>query len=117
MNILQAANLALAFLLELCALASFAYWGFNASDSTVVRIVLGIGTPVLAAVVWGIFAAPRSARRLRGDAYLAFKVVFFALAVLALIVSGQVNLALVFAVVFIINTALAYLWHQEEAAA
>jgi hypothetical protein len=117
MSLLKNANLGLAFLLELVALGSFAYWGFNASGSSVLNIVLGVGTPILAIVLWGVFAAPRSERRLRGSAYLAFKVVFFALAILALIAAGSITLGLIFAVVFVINTGLAYVWQQEDAAA
>ena len=106
MALLQNANLALAFLLELVAIASFAYWGFNASDSTVLKIVLGVGTPIVAIVLWGVFAAPRSERRLQGSAYLVFKVIFFALAILALIAAGSVTLGLIFALVFVANTML-----------
>jgi len=117
MALLQNANLALAFLLELVAIASFAYWGFTVSDSTILNIVLGIGTPIVAIVLWGIFAAPKSERRLKGSAYLIFKVVFFVLAIAALIAAGSVTLGVIFAVVFAVNTALAYAWHQEDAAA
>jgi len=117
MALLQNANLGLAFLLELVAIASFAYWGFTVSDSIIVRLVLGLGTPILAIVLWGIFAAPKSERRLRGNAYLAFKVVYFVLAILALIAAGSVTLGIIVAVVFAINTVLAYVWHQEDAAA
>ncbi len=117
MALLQNANLGLAFLLELVAIASFAYWGFNASDSTVLKLVLGLGTPILAIVLWGIFAAPQSERRLQGSAYLIFKVIFFALAILALFAAGSLTLGFVFGVAFVINTVLAYAWHQEDAAA
>jgi|SRR5664279_1400831 len=111
--LLKNANLGLAFLLELVALASFAYWGFTASESTLAKLVLGLGTPVLAAVLWGIFAAPNSERRLRGNARLIFKVVFFVLAIAALFMAGSTTLALIFVVLFVINTALLYGWHQE----
>ena len=94
LGMIKSANLALAFLLELAALVAFAYWGFNASDSTIVRLLLGIGVPVLAIVLWGIFAAPRSARRLKGAAYHTFATIFFALAVLALIAAGSATWAL-----------------------
>ncbi len=111
---MKAANLALAFVLELTALGAFAYWGFVTGDSTLIKLILGIGAPVIAAVVWGIFAAPKSERRLKGSAYLIFKVAFFALAILALMAAGSVTLGVVFAVVFAINTALLYAWHQDE---
>ena len=96
MALLKNTNLGLAFLLELVAIAAFAYWGFNITDSTVLMIVLGVGTPILAIVLWGIFAAPKSERRLEGTAYLVFKVVFFVLAILALIVAGSDTLGILF---------------------
>ncbi len=117
MALLKIANLGVAFLLELVAIASFAYWGFTLTDSTIVNIVVGLGAPLLMITLWRFFAAPKSERRLRGIAYLIFKVTVFALAILALIMAGSVTLGLIFALVFVINTMLAYLWHQEEAAA
>lgn len=115
MNALKSANLALAFLLELAALAAFADWGLGASAETLLKILLGVGTPVLAAVLWGVFAAPKSTRRLRGAAYLGFKLVFFGLAALALIAAGRGGLALLFAALVVVNVALLYFWRQETA--
>src|SRR5689334_23481657 len=65
MNTLHAANLGLRFLLELCMLAALGYWGFQAGDGPVLKIVLGLGAPLLAAVVWGLFIAPRAIRPVR----------------------------------------------------
>ncbi len=110
--VLKPINLALAFLLELALLAAFAYWGFNTGDSTAIHIVLGIGVPVLVAVIWGIFMAPSSQRRLNGAAYLVVKVVLFGLGVAALVAAGQTTLGVVFAVVFVVNTILLYVWKQ-----
>jgi hypothetical protein len=47
---LRSANLALAFVLELCLLAAVGYWGFHVQASTALQIVLGIGAPLLVAV-------------------------------------------------------------------
>ena len=48
---LTAANLALRFFLELAALAALAYWGFHTGRSVLADVVLGLGAPLLAAVV------------------------------------------------------------------
>lgn len=53
---LHAANEALAFLLELAALAALAWWGFTTGSSLLVRVLLGVGTPLVAVVLWGLFA-------------------------------------------------------------
>ncbi|HKO84627.1 MAG TPA: YrdB family protein [Actinomycetota bacterium] len=52
------ANLTVAFLLELCALAALGYWGFRTASGPAAKAALGIGAPLLAAVLWGLFAAP-----------------------------------------------------------
>jgi hypothetical protein len=113
MSLLKGLNLTLAFLLELVALGAFAYWGFTATDSTVLNIVLAIGLAVLAIVLWGIFAAPKSTRRLRGGALIAFKVVFFALACAALFAASSPTLGVIFGVAVAVNLVLAYVWKQE----
>lgn len=60
-----AANEAVAFLLELAALGFLGWWGFGAGHEGALRILLGVGTPLLAVVVWGLFAAPRARWRPR----------------------------------------------------
>jgi hypothetical protein len=56
------ANLTVAFLLELCALAALGYWGFRTASGPAAKAALGIGAPLLAAVLWGLFAAPSSSQ-------------------------------------------------------
>ena len=107
---LESINLALAFILELAMLAAFAYWGFQTGGSAVMKILLGIGIPLLVATLWGIFMATKSSRRLLGTSYLAVKVVLFGLAVAALIAARQPVSGLVLAVLFIINTILLTIW-------
>ena len=56
----RTANLALRFLLELCALVALGYWGFKTGGGLITKLALGIGAPFRAAVVWGTFLALRS---------------------------------------------------------
>ncbi len=63
---LKYSNLALSFLLELYILGALAYWGFRVGNGTFMKIVLGIGAPLLAALVWGIFEAPQASIPLSG---------------------------------------------------
>jgi hypothetical protein len=55
---LQLVNLALKFILELCALACVACWGFQQSDQLPLRVLFGTAAAVLFAVGWGVFLAP-----------------------------------------------------------
>src|SRR5689334_17214504 len=110
--ILRTINLALAFLLELAMLAAYAYWGFQTGTTIILKVLLGIGIPLIVAVIWGLFMAPNSPRRLQGAAYLVVKVVLFGLAIAALIVVGNRTLGILFAAVFVINTILLYIWES-----
>ena len=110
--VMKNANLALRFLLELCVLAALVYWGFEVGQTTIVKIVLGIGAPVIASVVWALLGAPRARWHLKGVWRLLLEVVFFGLPAVALFVAGQYILGIAFALVFILNTILIYAWSQ-----
>ncbi len=101
------ANEVLAFLVELVALGALCYWGFVVGPGVVVKVVLGLGAPVLAAVVWGLFAAPRARVKLPLAGVLAVKAVVFGAAAVALWAAGQPVPGVVFAVLAVANTAVA----------
>jgi hypothetical protein len=106
---MRAANLALKFLLELAAFAALAYWGAT------VHIVLAILAPAAAIVLWALLAAPRSARRLPTATRVPFELAVFAAAVAALFAAGAPVLALIVAVLVVVNTALLFGFNQLEA--
>jgi uncharacterized protein DUF2568 len=107
-------NLGLAFLVELLGLAVFAWWGWNASGGTVLRLVLAIGLPVIAAVVWGLLAAP-TASHTNPVVRAVVKVVFFGLAGLALWTHDHYVLAVVFVVVVAAKLAVIRVSHLSAA--
>ena len=110
---LKSINLGIAFLLELAMLGALAYWGFQTGGSLVVQLLLGIGAPLLAILIWGRFMAPRSETRLTGLPYIAVKSILFGLAAIALASAGQVTWAIVFAVVAVVNQVLLIASKQE----
>ncbi|MGI5166084.1 DUF2568 domain-containing protein [Spirillospora sp. CA-253888] len=55
------ANEGLAFVLEALALILLAWWGFTTGGALVLHVLPGIGAPVSAAVLWGMFAAVNTA--------------------------------------------------------
>jgi hypothetical protein len=111
---MRAFSLALKFLLELAAFAAFAYWGAGVGSGAV-SVVLAIAAPALAIVLWGLFAAPRSARRLPLPARIAFESAVFLLAVVALLAAGELVAAIVLAVLVAVSTALLTRFDQWEA--
>lgn len=100
-------NALLAFLLELVALACLCWWGFATGPNVLLSIVLGVGLPVVAAVVWGLFAAPRARVPLPRAGVLTVKILIFGAATAALAALGQPILAAVFALVTAVNLIIA----------
>jgi hypothetical protein len=109
---LAAANLALAFLLELVMLGALVDFGLHLPASTAARVIVAAGVPVLVIVVWGRFAAPRARTRLPQPWLGLFKLALFALAALGLYVSGHVTLGAAFGAVSLVHLALARYFGQ-----
>jgi len=111
---MKALNLALKFLLELAALAAFGLWGASIT-SGVVAVMLAIGLPVIVAILWGAFAAPRARRRLPLRLRAPFELGVFALAALALWAAGPAAWGAAFAVIAAVNAVLLTAFDQWEA--
>ena len=88
--------LAVAFASELAALAALAHWGW-VTGSGAVRLMLAVGAPLVAAVLWGLFAAPAAPVQVLVVTVLV-KVAVFGSAVAALTATGHPRLAVVLAV-------------------
>ncbi len=112
MNGLKVLNLALRFLLELCMLAAVAYWGFTTQAAWLMKILFGIGLPVLIAVLWGMFIAPKATRPLSGAPRLTLELILFASGAVALFASGKPTLGWVYVIVLIVNEVLLFLWKE-----
>ena len=112
MKAIKAVNLALRFLLELAAVVAVGYWGFHNGGSTVARVVLGVGSPVLMAVTWGAFVAPRSAVSVPRPVKVVLGLAILLLAAVALAAAGQPAIAVAIAAIVVINQVLLVLWHQ-----
>jgi hypothetical protein len=109
---IKSANLALRFVLELCALAALGYWGCRTGQGLIRKIGLGVGAPLLAALIWGILLAPASSMRVHGAIHLVLQVVIFGLAVAALAAAGRPTLAWMLGIAVVINGVLMYVWRQ-----
>lgn len=104
-------NLALRFLLELYALGALAYWGTQ-SGSGWTSFALAAAAVLLAAVVWGVFAAPKASHRLSLWPRTGVQAAVFGAAAVALWLSGQAVMAVVFAVAAVVNGGLVIAWGQ-----
>ncbi|WP_068213615.1 YrdB family protein [Rathayibacter tanaceti] len=99
-------NAVLRFLLELVALVTFTVWGF-ASWSLPWNIVVGLGAPVLAALVWALFLSPRAVLAIDVYGRSLIELLLMGAAALAWLDLGQPIVALVFGVLAVISGVVA----------
>jgi hypothetical protein len=112
MQLIKGANLLLRFLLELLALGALGYWGFMTGSATLTKVALGVGAPLVAAVVWGTFLSPRAPVQLPWLLVLVLQALVCGSAAAGLVSTGHLTLAVVFGVIVVINAILMYVWEQ-----
>lgn len=112
MEPLKLLNIGFRFLLELCILVIFGYWGFKTGDNAFMEFLLGLGAPILFAVVWGTFLAPKSPRHLHEPWLFLLELVIFSVTCWALYSTGKTDLTVVFGSVYILNKILMVIWRQ-----
>ncbi len=90
------------FASELGMLAALGVGGWTAGTRTgaVLGVVLAVALPVLAAVVWGRWVAPRAGHRLEDLARLGVELVLFAAAAGGLLLAGHPGWALTLALLW-----------------
>src|SRR5262245_34386325 len=106
MEAIKWANLALTFVLELVALAALGYWGYTVGEGTLAKLGLAIGLPLVTAVVWGLFLAPKAVYTVPAWLRFLLKVAVFGLAALALAATGHPWMGIGFALIVVVNAAL-----------
>ena len=106
------ANDVFRFLLEMAMLASLAYWGLHDRGGAE-QWLLGLGAPLLVALVWGAFMAPKAWRRSRDPVRLPLELVLFGTAVAALADAGSGTLAIVFGALVLVHLGLTFPLRQR----
>jgi hypothetical protein len=99
-TVAAAVNAVLRFVVEIAALVALAEAGSH------VNVFAAVLLPAIAAVIWGIWAAPRSARRLHGAGYIAIELLVIGGAVVALLLAGHATAASLLAAVALLNAVL-----------
>ncbi len=109
MMVVQYAIISIFFLLEIAMLVSFMYWGFHLDTSLLVKILFGIGTPILVAIIWGTFIAPKASIPVSVPIRILLQIILFSSAAVALYFSEKGTLAIIFGTVVLIEMILMYL--------
>jgi hypothetical protein len=105
MIVFESLTLLVRFLLELCMLGALGYWGFKTGDSTAMQWLLGLGAPTLAAVVWGLFIAPKATVEVPKAVWIGLQVILFGAAAAALAAVAPQSLAALFLVAVALDGA------------
>ena len=107
-------NLAVRFILEMVGLVAMGWWGWNQADG-ILRFVLAIGIPLLAAVMWGTFAVlddpSRSGKApvpVPGIVRLLLELAFFASATWALFAMDVTILGWIYGIAVLIHYVVSY---------
>jgi hypothetical protein len=103
---MKALLLTLVFLLELAMLAAAGWWGFTLDAGWPVRLLAGLGAPLLLAVVWGVFCSPRAAVPLPAPAKLAAQAACFVTGGVLLALAGHPVPGVLLVVLWAADTAL-----------
>ena len=101
-------NLAIRFVVELLGVGFVGYWGLNASDDTLIGVILAIGVMVGFGFVWGLFLAPTATRGLSKVQKDVVGTGVLLVAAGALALAGQPMVALAYAIVVLVNAVV--LW-------
>ncbi len=112
---MRAVNLVLRFLLEMGALAALAYGGWHVPGPLWLRLLLAVALPLLAAVVWGRWVAPKASHPVPDPLRLVPEWSDFGGAAAALAATGHPVLAATLAVLAAVNRLALHLLHTTTA--
>ena len=93
----------IAFIVEIVMLIALGIAGYQLVTVLFLKYILAIVLPVLAIILWAIWAAPKSKRRLRFPWLSVFKITLFAITALLLFLTGHIVAAVVFGGVAYLN--------------
>ena len=116
-------NLAVRFLLEIVGLIALAWVGWQYGEETY-KYLLAIGFPLVAALLWGVFAVPDDPSRsgaaviaIPGIVRLMLETAFFAAATWSLFAVEATSFAWIYAVILVTHYAVSYrrvLWLIQQ---
>ncbi|WP_170138882.1 YrdB family protein [Oceanobacillus chungangensis] len=103
MIIIQYALFGLLFCLEVAGLIAFFYWGFHLDRGLFFKFLFGVGTPVLVAIFWGLYLAPKASYPVTDPMFSILQIMVFSLAAAALHFSGKSILGVTFLITVLLT--------------
>jgi Protein of unknown function (DUF2568) len=108
LTILRRFNLTLRVIMETGIVIGLGYWGFQAGNSTGIKIILGIGAPVIIFGFWSLVDfrnAGKSAEPLR----LCQELIIAGIAAVAFFYAGQPAFGWILGIISIVHHILVYM--------
>ncbi len=112
---MRAVNLVLRFVLEVCALSALAYGGWHVPGPLRSRLLLAVLLPLVAAVAWGRWVAPKASHPVPDPLRLIPEWCVFGGAAVALAATGHPVLAILLAVLAAANRVALHLLRTTTA--
>lgn len=103
----------IAFLLELIMLVALGIAGYHFTSTVILKYTFMIGLPLIVAVLWFVWAAPKSKHRIIFPWLHLFKLLLFTIAAVFLYKTGYFTAAIIFGVVANINECIAFLFKYD----
>ncbi len=113
MTVARAVNDSIRFCLELVALVGLAVWGWETGPDGW-NVLLAIAAPLAAAVLWGLFVAPKARRHPRDPWRLLLELVVFGGGTLAFAAAGLETSAVVLGVATVAHLAATFALDQRK---
>lgn len=107
---LKTLHLSLRFGLELWGLYALGSGGTHLTKTFPMKVLLGAGLPLLAAVIWGVLVSPKAAYPLALPARLAVEAAIFGSAALLLFLSDRPAQAAWFVALAVVNGMFLHVW-------
>lgn len=105
-------NLVIRFLLELVILFALGYWGFHYDSNLIIQIVLGVGLPLITAIIWGKTISPKATMKLPMIGVIGIELMIFGAAFLCLLCEGFQAFAIIFIIVSVVNRYIIIKYNQ-----
>lgn len=111
METAKAINSTISFFIELAMLVALGIGVYHLCNDKWVQIMLAIALPLIAVVIWGIWAAPKSMSRLPQPLLTILKLTLFSVTGILLFITAFQLEAIVFAVCSFTNELLS-VWEE-----
>ena len=98
-------HLAIRFFMELAVLIFIGYWGFTIDGNILTKGLVGIGGPLVIALLWGAFVAPKATYSINSLGKIMIEVAIFLLGIYTVYARFGKMAALLLAIMMVVNSS------------